>query len=139
MRRDGKVSRHQEPQAPQDPQKPRQRKSRAGRFIPVGFVVAFFLFIISEEFPGVRHALDYFVANDRWQARETCNSNSLALGTTPDFMRIVDYGEVHKTNNGFFIEKIVVGEMAKDGGEQQFTVDCYTDPEGKLVRADRRN
>ena len=54
------------------------------------------------------------MAKDRWHARETSNSNSQALGTTPDFMLIVYYGEVHMTNNGYFIEKIVLGEMEKD-------------------------
>ena len=103
------------------------------------FVAGFFLFILSEEFPVIRHSLDYYLAHDSWLARETCNSQSMTLGTTPDFMRIIDYGELHKTNNGYFIEKIVVGEMAKQGGELQFFVDCYTDQKGNLVRADRRN
>lgn len=97
------------------------------------------LLIASQEIPGFRHAVEYYIAHESWQASETCNSKALQLGVSPDFMRIIEYGDVNVTEKGFFIEKILVGEMAEQGGEQRFIVDCYTDPAGNLVRADRRN
>jgi len=119
-------------------QDPAKSRSRNRKLLPFVIIAGFVLFIISQEIPGFRHAIDYYIAHDSWQARETCNSKTLQLGASPDFMRIIENGDVHKTENGFFIEKIIVGEMAEQGGEQRFIVDCYTDPAGNLIRADRR-
>jgi hypothetical protein len=117
---------------------PKPARSRSNKLLP-GVCAGVILLSASQEIPGFRHAIDYYIAHESWQASETCNSKALQLGVTPDFMRIIEYGDVHKTENGFFIEKILVGEMAEQGGEQRFIVDCYTDPAGNLVRADRRN
>jgi hypothetical protein len=117
----------------------KQARSRSNKLLPVIIVAGVILLIASQEIPGFRHAIDYYIAHESWQASETCNSKALQLGVSPDFMRIIEYGDVNKTENGFFIEKILVGEMAEQGGEQRFIVDCYTDPAGNLVRADRRN
>lgn len=46
-------------------------------------------------------------------------------------------GEVHTTQGGYFVEATVIGEMADSGGETRFAVACYTDKDGRLVRADR--
>ncbi|MEN8711584.1 MAG: hypothetical protein ABF326_05250 [Arenicellales bacterium] len=118
---------------------PKPARSRSNKLLPGIVFAGVILLIASQEIPGFRHAIDYYIAHESWQASETCNSKALQLGVTPDFMRIIEYGDVHKTENGFFIEKILVGEMAEQGGEQRFIVDCYTDPAGNLVRADRRN
>jgi len=120
------------------PHEPRQGRPAFKKLLPFLILAVFVLIILSQEFPGFRHAIDYYIANDSWQASETCNARALQLGASPDFMRIIEYGDVHKTENGFFIEKIQVGEMAEQGGEQRFIVDCYTDAAGNLVRADRR-
>ena len=124
---------------PHHGQEPKQARSRSNKLLPVIIVAGVILLIASQEIPGFRHAIDYYIAHESWQASETCNSKALQLGVSPDFMRIIEYGDVNKTENGFFIEKILVGEMAEQGGEQRFIVDCYTDPAGNLVRADRRN
>ena len=115
-----------------------RRRSRFNKLLPLFIVAGFILFIASQEIPGFRHAIEKFISHERWQAAETCNNKALQLGQSPDFMRIIETGEVHKTEKGFFIEKIIVGEMAEQGGEQRFSVDCYTDAIGSLVRADRR-
>lgn len=114
------------------------RPRRLNRLLPFIVIAVFFLIILSQEIPGFRHAIDYYIAHENWQATENCNSRAMQMGTIPDYMRVIDYGTVHKTANGFFVEKIVVGEMAEQGGEQRFVVDCYTDAAGNLVRADRR-
>ena len=119
-------------------QEPKQRRSSFSKLLPFFIVAGFILIIISQEIPGFRHAIEYYTAHESWQASETCNKKALQLGVSPDFMRIIEYGDVHKTEKGFFIENIIVGEMAEQGGEQRFIADCYTDPAGNLVRADRR-
>ena len=106
--------------------------------MPFIVIAVFFLVILSQEVPGFRHTIDKYIAHDSWQASESCNRKALQMGAAPDFARLIEYGDVHKTENGFFIEKIIVGEMAEQGGEQRFVVDCYTDAAGNLVRADRR-
>ncbi len=118
--------------------KPSQHRSRYKNFLPFILFGAFALFIALNESPDFRHAMEYYVAPERWQAGETCESKALQLGSSPDYMRIIEHGDVHKTEKGFLIKNIIVGEMAQQGGEQQFVVDCYTDPSGNLVRADRR-
>lgn len=117
-----------------------QAKRRSGfkKALPFVIIGGIALFIASNEIPGFRHAIEYYVAHDRWQAGESCVSKALQLGSSPDFVRIIEPGEVHRTEKGFFIENIIVGEMAERGGERQFTVDCYTDSGGNIVRADRR-
>ena len=119
-------------------QKPKQRRSRFNKLLPFVIAAGILLFIASQEIPGFRHAVEYYVAHESWQASETCNNKALQLGVSPDFMRIIEHGDVNKTEKGFFIENIIVGEMADQGGEQRFIADCYTDSAGNLVRADRR-
>ena len=117
---------------------PGQHRSRFKKLLPFVIAAGIFLFIVTQEIPGFRHAIEYYTSHARWQASETCNNKALQLGVSPDYMRIIEYGDVHETEKGFFIENITVGEMAEQGGEKRFIVDCYTDPAGNLVRADRR-
>ena len=116
-------------------------KGRPGRknLLPFIIFAVFILIILSQEFPGFRHAIEQYIAPDRWQASETCTGKAMQMGKSPGFNRIIEHGDVHKTEKGYFVEKIVIGEMAEQGGEQQFIVDCYTDSAGNLIRADRRN
>jgi hypothetical protein len=118
----------------------RQARQRSGfkKVLPFVIIGGITLFIASNEIPGFRHAIDYYVSHDRWQASESCMRKALQLGSSPDFVRIIKQGDVYRTEKGFFIENIIVGEMAEQGGERQFTVDCYTDSDGNIVRADRR-
>lgn len=118
--------------------RPDQHRSRHKKFLPFIIFGGFALFIAVNEIPGFRHAIQYYVAHERWQAGESCESKALQMGSSTDYMRIIEHGDVHKTEKGFLIKNIIVGEMAEQGGEQQFVVDCYTDTSGNLVRADRR-
>ncbi|HFD79509.1 MAG TPA: hypothetical protein ENK05_03805 [Gammaproteobacteria bacterium] len=115
----------------------RRERRKRNRFIPFLILAAFALFIASQEVPMVRDTIQRIVAPDRWAAARTCRREALAKAGNPDFARIVDPGELHPTRNGFFVEGIRVGEMAEQGGEAQFVVDCYTDAAGALVRATR--
>lgn len=98
---------------------------------------AIVLFIASREIPAVRDAVQRLTAPERWQAGDACRRAALRLAHNPDFARVVEPGVVHATQNGFFVDQIVVGEMASTGGEARFTVTCYADPGGQVVRADR--
>jgi len=116
---------------------PEQRKSGFRKLIPFIIIGGMVLFIASKEIPGFRSAIEYYTNPERWQAGESCRNKAISLASSTDFVRLVDWGEIHETSNGYFIENIVVGEMAEQGGEQRFNVDCYADSKGKLVRADR--
>ena len=50
---------------------------------------------------------------------------------------MVEPGKVHATQGGFYVEATIIGEMAETGGATHFTVACYTDSAGQLVRAAR--
>lgn len=117
---------------------PRQRSGRgARRVLPFLLIAAVLLAIAAQEIPAVGALFQRWFQPDVWQATQTCRSAALALATRPDFARVVDAGRVHATQGGFYVEAMVIGEMAETGGEQRLTVACYTDTAGRLVRADR--
>ena len=96
------------------------------------------IFIAIKEVPSFRHPIEYFTAHERWQASESCQVKAIELASSVDFARLIDKGDAHETAKGYFIENITVGEPAESGGENRFTVDCYTDSLGLIIRADRR-
>jgi hypothetical protein len=44
---------------------------------------------------------------------------------------------VHKTENGAYVDRLVLGEMDQDGAEQKVEYTCYLDSAGVLVKLNR--
>ena len=111
---------------------PRKRS----RIILILLVAIIILFIARQELPIVRDTIDQIIAPARYQAGKTCHQRAMQLGRNPAFARIIQPGQVTETQQGYLVDKIIVGEMGEDGHEVQLTVTCYTDSNGKLVRAE---
>ncbi len=101
--------------------------------MPLLVFLAVGLFIAANTIPGVREGLERLARPQIWAARQTCRDAALALARNPDFARILDSGAVHRTRNGSYVEGLVMGEMGETGEEIRRSVDCYVDPQGRLV------
>jgi hypothetical protein len=60
---------------------------------------------------------------------------ALASAKNPDFARIVESGSVNRTRNGYYVEGLIMGEMGETGEEVRQVVNCYVDPQGRLVNS----
>lgn len=118
---------------------PMQRPSRGGfkRMLPLLIIGAIMIAIAAQEIPAVGAWMQRWLQPDEWQAGQTCQTAALALASRPDFARVIEPGKVHATQGGFYVEATIIGEMAETGGETRYTVACYTDSAGQLVRAAR--
>jgi len=93
----------------------------------VGVAIAY------REVPWVQRQAQGLLNPAQARAMEACEVAALKLAGTPDFARIVKPGRVHATQRGFYVERIVLGQMAQQGGEQRSFVDCYADLDGNVV------
>lgn len=124
------------PRTTSDPAQ-RERAGKPGRYLPLLIFGIVFVAIAAREIPAVGGWLQRWFQPEQWQAGQTCRDAALALAARPEHARVVAPGEVHATQGGYFVEATVIGEMADSGGETRFAVACYTDKDGRLVRADR--
>ncbi len=111
----------------------RNRKNKIIMFLMVSF---FIVFIAKKEVPFIDETLNQFIAPKQTMAKKTCHQRAMELGQKPDFARIMQPGQISKTQQGFLVSQIRVGEMGSNGHEITFNVTCYTDGEGQLVRAE---
>lgn len=124
--------------SPRTPSDPGQRSGRkATRLLPLLIIGGILVAIAAQEIPAVGTWLQRWLQPEHWQASQTCQTAALALAGRREFARVIAPGKVHATQEGFYIEALVIGEMAENGGESRFSVACYTDSAGRLVRADR--
>lgn len=112
-------------------------RKRRRRLLPALLFGAVIVVIAAQEMPAAGALLQRWFRPAEWQANEACATAALALATRPESARVIARGAVHATQGGFFVEDIVIGEMADAGGERRFSVACYTDGAGKVARADR--
>lgn len=114
------------------------RRSRGlSRLIPV-LIVAFVLLVIArEEIPAVSAWWEKTFNSRDWAVMQACQQ--AALGSLPDrqFGRVVDAGKVHRTEEGFYVDKLVLGEMGPEGAEQKIDYSCYLDNGYQVVKVNR--
>ncbi|MFN2308302.1 MAG: hypothetical protein ABR553_00995 [Gammaproteobacteria bacterium] len=123
------------PRTTSDPaQHPGRRRSR---LLPLLFIGALITVVAAQEIPAMGAWLQRWLHPEASQAGEICRGAALALAAQPQTARVIVPGNAHATQGGFFVEGIQIGEMAESGGETRFVVACYTDSNGRLVRADR--
>ncbi len=112
-------------------------RRRFKALFPIFIMAMFVLALAAQEVPAVRDMFQRWVDPAAWQAGQVCRQAALGLAAQPEYARIVAPGDVHATQNGFFVDKLSVGEMGQQGGEERFVVSCYIDQLGQVVRADR--
>jgi hypothetical protein len=124
-------NRHQPP-APRRDVKKRGRPELIVVFL-VMLSVAFL--ILKEEVPQVEDWYQRLINEEKWSAGVNCRRAAIEAAKQSDFARIVDNGTVNSTENGYFIDGIVVGEMSDSGAEDHFGYSCYTKADGDIVKS----
>ena len=115
----------------------RKRSRPLRNFIPL-LAFAFIAFMIAkEEIPAVSNAWERMVAPDEWLAKQTCQKAALESVERMEFARILKSGKVNKTTDGFYIERLVIGEMGLSGNEISIEYSCYLDSAGELAKLNR--
>lgn len=115
-----------------------RRRFRPGRLIPPLVFIGIALLILSDAVPGVREAFDRIVHPAAHAAQLACRRAALAAAERPDFARVVRRGTVHRTQHGFYVEGILVGEMGPSGAELRYRYSCYVDAAGRIAGTERR-
>jgi hypothetical protein len=123
---------------PTAPEAHRRRRRRSGpRWILSLFALLIFVLILRHEVPQVSAWWESLIYPKEHAARETCISTALHGARRPESARVVDRGEVHATQAGYYVESVLLGEMGTEGYEVLYRISCYVESGGKLVRATR--
>lgn len=116
---------------------PERRPFRPLKYLMPLLFVAVFAMVLIEAVPPLGNWVEGLTAPQRVQARETCASAALAAADDPAFARLIDQGEAHPTQSGFYVEKAIVGERGEAGREVRYAFSCYVDAEGRVVGTDK--
>jgi hypothetical protein len=118
----------------------RRKRSSAlpGKLIPVLFFALLAGLIAHNEIPAFADWWERLVAAQDWEAKQQCQQAALAAAANPAFVRIIKPGKVHKTADGLYVDRLVLGEMGDAGAEQAVEYSCYLDSAAKLVQLNRR-
>lgn len=107
------------------------------RFIPILFFAAILLLIGYNEVPAVRDTWDRTFTPQQWSARQVCAKTALQRAPNSAFARVIERGNVHPTNEGLYIDGLVLGEMGEAGSEIRVEYTCYLNAAGELVSLTR--
>jgi hypothetical protein len=72
-----------------------------------------------------------------WQARNACQRAALSKASQPAFARVVKPGDVNETQKGYYIERVILGEMGNEGREELIGL-LYVGLDGKLLKIGRQ-
>ena len=114
-----------------------QRNKLTGQLIPFVVLAIFGVIIAQQEVPAFAQWWEKLVAPREWQAKQQCQQAALARASRPAFARVVKPGRVHRTEDGLYVERVVLGEMSDAGAEQSVEYSCYLDSAGNLVKLNR--
>ena len=109
---------------------------RKNKIVMILIISIFVALIAIREIPLVSDMINQIISPELAKANKTCHHQAMQLSQQPNFARIVQYGQVTETQQGFLVNQILVGEMGDDGHEINYKVTCYTDSKGELVRAE---
>lgn len=116
-----------------------KRKRRRGlkRLIPFIILAVMGLMIAKQEIPAMERWWEKTFSPKEWRARETCEQAAIAAARAPQSVRVLKRGKLHPTENGFYLERLVVGEMGPRGAEEHVEYSCYTNATGSLSKLNR--
>lgn len=131
--------RRPERQPPSVTNKLQKRSSfRPTRLIPLLFVVIIATLILRDRFHQVDDLLRSVLQPAQQTAINNCRKAALAQSESPDFARIIKWGEVSPTQNGFLVNRLVIGELAENEGERRIQIDCHTRMNGEVATSHRK-
>ncbi len=123
-------NRHQPPA----PRREVRKKARPELFFILSIMALVVFLIIKTEVPQVESWYQRLVSKEKWQAGENCRQAALKAAPQADFARITEMGKVNMTENGYYVEGIVVGMMGDSGAEVHYGFSCYNKPDGSIVK-----
>ncbi len=115
----------------------RGRDGNLRKLIPLVLLGGAAVLIAREEIPAFANWWERAFFPERWQIKHTCQQAALTQSTNPDYARILKPGKVHDTENGAYVDRLVLGEMGQDGMERKIEYTCYLDAAGILVKINR--
>lgn len=107
------------------------------RLIPLLFFAVVAGLIAHNEIPAFAQWWERLIEPQEWHARQQCQQAALDAAANPAFARVIRPGKVHSTSEGWYVDNLVLGEMAGDGAERAVEYSCYLDSAGKLVQLNR--
>ena len=114
------------------------KRSRPFRKIIPLLAFAFVIVMIArEEIPVFSNAWERTFEPEAWLAKQVCQKAALESIERREFARILESGEVNPTNDGLYIDQLLIGEMGLSGNEVSIEYSCYLDSEGALVKLNR--
>ncbi len=120
--------------------RPRKRSSRSrtlNRLIPFLILLIFGTLILKDNVPAVSDKIDSVINPQGFAAVQSCRKAALSQSSTPDFARLIKSGRANATKKGFFIDRLVIGEMNDQGGERLMDIGCHIDQSGELIKLSR--
>lgn len=119
-------------------QRARQTRSRLPqRLIPFLVMALIAVLIARQEIPAVDDWWEKTFTPADWRLKQTCREAAFEMSDNRAFTRLVKGGEVHDTEQGFYVDRLVLGEMGRDGEEKRVEYTCYLDTSRNLVRLNR--
>jgi hypothetical protein len=119
------------------PYRRRRNSAAARRLVPLAFLLLVGLLIAHNEIPAFAQWWERMVAPRELEAKQLCQQAALGQVSRPAFARVVEPGRVHRTEDGLYVDRLVLGEMGESGAEQAVEYSCYLDSDGRLVRVNR--
>jgi hypothetical protein len=115
----------------------RSSNKRLQRLLPFLVFAFIFLMIARKEIPVVGAWWDRTFSPGDWAARQVCYKAALARAPNGEFARVIETGDVHRTQEGVYIDDLVLGEMGENGIEVRVDYACYVNEAGDLVKLTR--
>ena len=118
----------------QQPRRIKPSKKTHRVIVPIFILSVFALVVAHDKIPAVEDWYQQTFNHKHWQVRNTCQHEALSAASQPAFARVVKPGEVKETQKGYYIDRVVLGEMGKDGREKLVNYSCYAGLDGKVVK-----
>ncbi|MEE9342049.1 MAG: hypothetical protein V3V12_00270 [Gammaproteobacteria bacterium] len=111
----------------------RSRRNGWSKLIPFAVLLFIGAMIAKQEIPAVNDWWERAVNPDIWVAKQTCQKAAVERSQRKEYMRLINSGKVRKTNEGFYIDQLIYGEMSEAGSEVTIGYSCYLDKKGNLT------
>jgi len=117
----------------------RKRRSPFRKIIPFLFIAVIGMLIARQEIPAIHDWWQMTFSPDSWRAQNSCRQAVIDDSGHGKYLRVLKPGEVHRTVDGPYVDKLSVVELGADGVEEKVEYTCYLDKQGQLFKLNRRS
>ena len=111
---------------------------RLNKLAPIIILLVIATLILRDQFHQVDDFIGSLIHPERQAAIEQCREAALRQSESPDFARIIKWGKANATKNGYLIDHLVIGEMARGEGERRVSIICHVNKLGEIVQLNRQ-